>query len=167
MPSHHLILCCPLLFLPSIFPSITVFSNESALCSRWLKYWSFSFNISPSNYHSGLISSRMDWLDLPGCIPTWWHFPECKRGQGGVIKWKPPSLTSEGTFHAFFHVLFVRRQWVLPHPRGGDDPRAMAPGRGGQWGCFQYEGFPLCFQAELETALLCDHHHSSHSVATY
>ena len=60
MPSHHLILCCPLLFLPSIFPSITAFSNESALCSRWLKYWSFSFNISPSNYHSGLISSRMD-----------------------------------------------------------------------------------------------------------
>ena len=64
MPYNHLILCCPLLLLPSIFPSIRVFSNESALCSRWPKYWSFSFNISPSNKHSGLISFRMDWLDL-------------------------------------------------------------------------------------------------------
>ena len=63
MPSNHLILCHPLL-LPSVFPSIRVFSNESALCIRWPKYWSFSFNISPSNEHSGLISFRMDWLDL-------------------------------------------------------------------------------------------------------
>ena len=64
MPSNHLIFCCPLLLLPSIFPSIRVFSNESALCIRWPKYWSFSFNISPSNEHPGLISFRMDWLDL-------------------------------------------------------------------------------------------------------
>ena len=64
MPSNHLILCCPLLFLPSIFPSIRVFSNESALRIRWPKYWSFSFNISRSSEHSGLISFRMDWLDL-------------------------------------------------------------------------------------------------------
>ena len=64
MPSHHLILCHPLLLPPSIFPSIRVFSNESALCVRWPKYWSFSFNISPSNEHPGLISFRMDWLDL-------------------------------------------------------------------------------------------------------
>ena len=63
-PSNHLILCCPLLILLSIFPSIRVFSNESALCIRWPKYWSFSFNSSPSNEHSGLISFRMDWLDL-------------------------------------------------------------------------------------------------------
>ena len=63
MPSSHLILCYPLLLLPSIFPSIRVFSNESALCIRWPKYWSFSFNISPSNEHPGLISLRMDWLD--------------------------------------------------------------------------------------------------------
>ena len=63
MPSSHLIFCRPLL-LPSIFPSILVFSSESALCSRWPKYWSFSFRISPSNEHPGLISSRMDWLDL-------------------------------------------------------------------------------------------------------
>ena len=64
MPSNHLILCCPLLLLPSIFPSIRVFSNESALHIRWPKYWSFSLNISPSNEHPGLISFRMDWLDL-------------------------------------------------------------------------------------------------------
>ena len=64
MPSNHLILCCPLLLLPSIFPSIRVFSDESALCIRWSKYWSFSFNISPSKNHPGLISFRMDWLDL-------------------------------------------------------------------------------------------------------
>ena len=63
MPSNHLILCCPLLLLPSIFPSIRVFSSESALRMRWPKYWSFSFNISPFNEHSGLISFRM-WLDL-------------------------------------------------------------------------------------------------------
>ena len=60
MPSNHLILCGPLLLLPSIFPSISVFSNESVLCIRWPKYWSFSFNISPSNEHPGLISFRMD-----------------------------------------------------------------------------------------------------------
>ena len=64
MPSNHLILCCPLLLLPSIFPSIRVFSNESGLRIRWPKYWSLSFNISPSNEHPGLISFRMDWLDL-------------------------------------------------------------------------------------------------------
>ena len=64
MPSNHLILCHPLLLLPSIFLSIRVFSNESALRIRWPKHWSFSFNISPSNEHPGLISFRMDWLDL-------------------------------------------------------------------------------------------------------
>ena len=64
MPSNHFILCHPLLLLPSIFPSIRVFSNDSVLHIRWPKYWSFSFNISPSNEYSGLISFRMDWLDL-------------------------------------------------------------------------------------------------------
>ena len=64
MPSNHLILYCPLLLLPSVFPSIRIFSNESALCIRWPKFWSFSFNISPSNEYSGLISFRMDRLDL-------------------------------------------------------------------------------------------------------
>ena len=64
MSSNHLILCCPLLLLPSIFPNIKVFFNESALRMRWPEYWSCSFNISPSNEHAGLISFRMDWLDL-------------------------------------------------------------------------------------------------------
>ena len=64
MPSNHLIVCHPLLFSPSIFPSIRVFSTESVLCIRWPKYWSFSFSISPSNEYSGLISLRMNWLDL-------------------------------------------------------------------------------------------------------
>ena len=64
MPSNHLIFCSPLLLLPSILPNIRVFSNESVLCFRWPKYWSLSFNISPSNDYPGLISFRMDWLDL-------------------------------------------------------------------------------------------------------
>ena len=64
MPSNHLILCCPLLLLPSVFPNIRAFSNESALHIRWPKYWSFSFNVSPSNEHPGLISFNLDWLDL-------------------------------------------------------------------------------------------------------
>ena len=64
MPSNHLILCHPLLLPPSVFPSIRVFSNESVLCIRWSKHWSFRFKISPSNEHYGLISFRMDWLDL-------------------------------------------------------------------------------------------------------
>ena len=64
MPSGHLILCSPLLLLPSIFPSIRVFSSESALCIRWLKFWSFSFSNSPSNEYSGLVSFRIDWFDL-------------------------------------------------------------------------------------------------------
>ena len=64
MPSNHLILCHPLLLLPSIFPSIRVFSNESVLCIRWPKYWSLSFSISPSNEYPGLISFRIDWFDL-------------------------------------------------------------------------------------------------------
>ena len=64
MLSHHLILCCPLLLLPSIFPSIRVFSSESTLCIRWPKYWNFNFSISPSNEYSELISFRVDWFDL-------------------------------------------------------------------------------------------------------
>ena len=64
MPSNHLILCCPLLLLPSVFPRIRVFSNESVLCIKWPKYWSFSFSSSPSNEYSGLISFRIDWFDL-------------------------------------------------------------------------------------------------------
>ena len=70
MPSHHLILCHPLLFLPSIFPSIRVFPSESVLCIRWPKYWSFSFHISPSNEYSGLISFRIDWFAVQGTLKS-------------------------------------------------------------------------------------------------
>ena len=76
MPSNHLILCRPLLLLPSIFPSITVFSNESALCIKWPKYWSFSFSISPINEHPGLISFRMDGLDLLAAQGTLKSLPQ-------------------------------------------------------------------------------------------
>ena len=78
MPSNHLILCCPLFLLSSIFPSIRVFSSESVLCIRWPQYWSFSISISPSNEYSGLISLRMDWLDLlavQGWRKTWQPTP--------------------------------------------------------------------------------------------
>ena len=83
MLSSHLILCRPLLFIPSIFPSIRVFSSESALCIRWPKYWGFSLSISPSNEYSGLISFRMDWLDLlavQGTLKSLLH-PIVKRHQ--------------------------------------------------------------------------------------
>ena len=77
IPSNHLVLCCPLLLPPSVFPSIRVFSNESVICIRWSKYWSFSFSISPSNEYSGLSYFRMDWLDLSAVQGTLksllWH----------------------------------------------------------------------------------------------
>ena len=108
MPSNHLILCCPFLLLPSVFPSIRVFSNESALHIRWPKYWSFSFNISPSNEHPGLISFRMDWLHLlaaQGTLqslqhhrskasilrPSASHFRKGQPPPPTILKWPPPS----------------------------------------------------------------------------
>ena len=85
MPSNHFILCRPLLLLPSIFPSIMVFSNESALCIRWPKYWSFSFNISPSNEHPELISFRMDWLDLLAVQGTLKSLLQCHSSKASVL----------------------------------------------------------------------------------
>ena len=85
MPSNHLILCRSLL-LPSIFPSIRVFSNESALHIRWPKYWSFSFNISPSNEHSGLISFRMDWLDLLAVQGTLKSLPQHHSSKASILQ---------------------------------------------------------------------------------
>ena len=97
MPFNHLILCCPLLLLPSIFASIRVFSNESVLCIRWPKYWSFSFSISPSNKYSGLISFRMDWVDhfsvqdSQECSPT----PQFKSINSSALSFPySPTLTS-------------------------------------------------------------------------
>ena len=86
MPSNHLILCCPLLLLPSIFPSIRVFSNESVLCIRWPKYWSFSFSISPSNEYSGLISFRMDRFDLLAVQGTLKSFLQHHSSKASVLR---------------------------------------------------------------------------------
>ena len=85
MPSNHLILCSPLL-LPSIFPSIRVFSNESALHIRWPKYWSLSFSISPSNEHSGLISFRMDWVDLREVQETLKSLLQCHSSKASILR---------------------------------------------------------------------------------
>ena len=89
MPSNHLILCLPVRLLPSIFPSIRVFSNESALRMRWPKYWSFSFNISPSNEHSGLISFRMDWLDLFAVQGTFKSRLQHHSSTASILRWPP------------------------------------------------------------------------------
>ena len=95
MPSNHLILCHPLLLVPSIFPSIRVFSSESALCIRWPKYWSFSFNISPFNEHSGLISFRMDWWDLLAAQGTLKHFLQNSFTLAWKVKWNLALKISE------------------------------------------------------------------------
>ena len=89
MPSKHLILCRPLLLLPSIFPSIRFFSYESVLLIRWPKYWSFSFNISPSNEYSGLISFRMDWLDLLTAQGTLKSFLQHHSSKASILQCSP------------------------------------------------------------------------------
>ena len=86
MPSSHLILCWPLLFLPPIPPSIRVFSNELTLRMRWPKYWSFCFSISPSNEHAGLISFRMDWLDLPAVQGTLKSFLQHHSSKASILQ---------------------------------------------------------------------------------
>ena len=100
MPSNHLILCHPLLLPPSIFPSIRVFSNESVLCIRWPKHWSFSFSISPSNEYSGLISFRMDWLDLLVVQGTLKSLPQHHSSKASILGcsafFYSPTLTSIG-----------------------------------------------------------------------
>ena len=85
MPSNHLILCHPLLLLPSIFPSLRIFSNKSAVRIRWPKYWSFSFNISPSNEYSGLISFRIDWLDLLAVHGTLKSLPQHHSSKASIL----------------------------------------------------------------------------------
>ena len=96
MPHNHLILCHPLLLPPSIFPRIRVFSNETVLHIRWPKYWSFSFHISPSNEHSGLISYRMDWLDLLATSSKLWFWtPQFKSINSSALSFlSSPTLTS-------------------------------------------------------------------------
>ena len=103
MPSNHLILCRPLLLLPSIFPSIRVFSNESVLHSRWPKYWSFSCRISPSNEYSWLISFRMDWLDLLAVQGTFKHLLQHHSSKAAILQ------------HSAFFIVQFSHTW-LPHP---------------------------------------------------
>ena len=98
MPSNHLIFCHPLFLLPSIFPSIRFFSNESALHIRWRKYWSFSFNISPSNEHPGLFSFRMDWLDLLAVQGTLKSLLQHHSSKAAVL-WCSASLYSNSHIH--------------------------------------------------------------------
>ena len=109
MPSNHLILCCPLLLPPSIFPSIGFFSNESVLHVRWPKYWSFSFNISPSNEYSGLISIRIDWLDLlavQGTLKESSPTPQFKSINSLVLSFLySPTLTSIHDYWKNRHVI--------------------------------------------------------------
>ena len=100
MPSNHLILCCPLLLLPSIIFNIRVFSSEMALCIRWPKYWSFNFSISPSNKYSGLISFRIDWFDLLAVQGTLKSLPQHHN-------WKAYHWI-EGTWKSFFKWLFPK-----------------------------------------------------------
>ena len=95
MPSNHLIFCHPLLLLPSIFPSIRVFSNDSTLCIRWPEYWSFSFSISPSNEYSGLISLRIDWFDLLAVQGTLKNLQWHHNSQASILSFLyGPTLTS-------------------------------------------------------------------------
>ena len=115
MPSNHLILCNPLLLPPSIFPSIRVFSDESFLCIRWPKYWSFSFNINPSNEYSGLISFRMDWLDLLAVQRTLKSFLQHHSSKASIL-WcsaYSPTLTS---IHDYWknHSILKSRDITLP-----------------------------------------------------
>jgi len=105
MPSNHLILCCPLLLLPSIFPSMRVFSNESVLCIRWPKYWSLSFSISSSNEYPGLISFRMDWLDLLAVQGTLknllQHHSSKESGTRGLRNWPYDAIKETRSPHCY------------------------------------------------------------------
>ena len=128
MPSNHLILCHPLLLLPSIFPSIRVFSNESALHIRWPKYWSFSFSISPSNEYSGLISLRMYWLDLLAVQGTLKSLLQHHSSKASVLQRYPlysPTLTSIHDYEQYcklavdkqgFQILQVSSASASPFP---------------------------------------------------
>ena len=109
MPSSHLILCCPLLLLPSVPPSIRVFSNESVLLIRWPKYWSFSFSISPSNEHPGLISFRMDWLDLLAVQGTLKSLLQHHSSKASIFR-RSAFFTVNIRVHLFYGFLWIYAQ---------------------------------------------------------
>ena len=119
MSLNHLILCHPLLLLPSIFPSIRVFSNESTLCMRWPKYWSFSFNISPSNEHPGLISFRMDWLDLfavQGTLKSFQHHSSKASILQHIIIVKDYLYSLRYTLHPCILIYFIPNSFIPHNP---------------------------------------------------
>ena len=105
IPSKHLVLCHPLLLLPLIFPSIRVFSNDSALCIRWPKYWNFSFSLSPSNKYSGLISFRIDWFDLPAVQGTLKSLLQHHSSKASILR-----------HSTFFTVQLYIHAWVVEKP---------------------------------------------------
>ena len=121
MPCNHLILCYPLLLLPSIFPSIRVFSSESVLHIRWPKYWSFSFSISPSNEYSGLVSFRMEWLDLLAVQGTLKSLPQYHSSKASIlwcsaffiVQFSHPYMTTRKTM-ALTEWMFVGKVMSLP-----------------------------------------------------
>ena len=113
MPSNHLILCHPLLLLPSIFPSIRVFSNEAALCISWPKYWHFSFNISTSNEHPGLIFFRMDWLDLLAVQGTLKSLLQHHSSKASILQ-------CSAFFFSFFYSIFIFFNFWLQQTTGSD-----------------------------------------------
>ena len=119
IPSNYLIHCCPLLLLPSIFPSITVFSDESVLCIRWPKYWSFSFSIKSSNEYSGLISFRMDWFDLLAVQGTLKSLLQHHNSKASILL--HPVLCSNSLFFFLFFwtscilFFFSQNKFLLDH----------------------------------------------------
>ena len=130
MPSNHLILCCPLLLLPSIFPSIRVFFNESALCIRWPKYWSFSFSISPCNEHLGLISFRMDWLDLLAVQGTLKSLLQHHSSKASILlRYAEYIMRNAGLDEAQAGVKIARRN--INNLRYADDTTVMAESKEG------------------------------------
>ena len=112
MPSNHLILCCPPLLPPSIFPNIRVFSNESVLRIRWPKYWSFSFSISPSNEYSGLISFRMDWFDLLAVRGTLKSLFQCHSSKASIL-W--PSACNPLQYSCLLNPMDGGAWWATVH----------------------------------------------------
>ena len=134
MPSSHLILCCPLLLLPSIFPSIRVFSNESVFRIRWPKYWSFSFSISPSNEYSGLISFRMNWLDLlavQGTLSLLQHHsskaPILRCSAFFIVQLSDPYMTTRKTIALTRQTFVDKVMSLLFNMLGWSSEKAMAP----------------------------------------
>ena len=120
IPSNHLILCCPLLLPPSIFPSIRVFSNESILHIRWPKYWTFSFSISPSNDYSGLISFRMDWLDLLAVQGTLRSLFQHHSSKASILRCSAFFTTNS-------HIHRVSDAIQSSHPLSSPSPLALNP----------------------------------------